>query len=365
MSDAAPTSSGWSNWSGGVRCEPREILRPRDEDAVVRAVRRAAETGAVLRTAGSGHSFSPIVATDGCLLSLEEWTGLESVDEGALRATIRSGTRISALGEPLREHGLALANQGDVDVQSLGGAIGTGTHGTGPTLGSLSTQVVAVRLATADGRVETWTEDDGERLDAARVSLGTLGVAIAYTLQLVPAYRLHERTWRGGVDEAIAGLDERVASHRHYEFFWWPSRDLVEHKSLDPTDLPAGAELGRRERVDWSHRVFPSVRDLRFEEMEYAVPAEAGPACFLAVRERMRERHPSVEWPVEFRTLAADRTWLGPASGRAHGNPPATSRRRIRSTASRWARERSEPWIFVTTGDPSARTHRITTPAEA
>ncbi|MFM8409346.1 MAG: D-arabinono-1,4-lactone oxidase, partial [Alphaproteobacteria bacterium] len=158
---------------------------------------------------------------------------------------------------------------------------------------------------------------DAERLDAARVSLGLFGVAIAYELQLVPAYRLHERTWRGGVDEAMAGLAENVAAHRHYEFFWWPGRDLVEHKSLDPTDLPAGAEVGRRERVDWSHRVFPSVRDLRFEEMEYAVPADAGPACFLAVRERMRERHAGVEWPVEVRTLAADRTWIGPASGRA------------------------------------------------
>ncbi|MBU6283847.1 FAD-binding protein, partial [bacterium] len=273
MNPPPPTAPAWSNWSGGVRCEPREILRPRDEDEVVRAVRRAAETGAVLRTAGSGHSFSPVVATDGVLVSLEEWTGLESVDAAARRATIRAGTRLSALGEPLRAHGLALANQGDVDVQSLGGAIGTGTHGTGPTLGSLSTQVVAVRLATADGRVRTWDEGDGERLDAARVSLGLFGVAIAYTLQLVPAYRLHERTWRGGVEDAMARLDENVAAHRHYEFFWWPSRDLVEHKSLDPTELPVGAAVGPRERVDWSDRVFPSVRDLRFEEMEVAVPA--------------------------------------------------------------------------------------------
>ncbi len=317
MSAPSPTAPAWSNWSGGVRCEPREVLRPRDEDGIVRAVRRAAETGAVLRTTGSGHSFSPVVATDGVLVSLEEWTGVESVDAAARRATIRAGTRLSALGEPLRAHGLALANQGDVDVQSLGGAIGTGTHGTGPTLGSLSTQAVAVRLATADGRVRTWGDDDGDRLDAARVSLGLFGVAIAYTLQLVPAYRLHERTWRGGVEDAMARLDENVAAHRHYEFFWWPSRDLVEHKSLDPTELPVGADVGRHQRVDWSDRVFPSVRDLRFEEMEYAVPVEAGPACFLEVRERMRSRHGHVEWPVEFRTLAADRSWIGPAGGRA------------------------------------------------
>ena len=316
MSDGAPNAAGWSNWSGGVRCAPREILRPRDEDGIARAVRRASEMGLPLRVAGSGHSFSPVVATEGVLVSLEDWSGIESVDPAGRRATIRTGTRISALGEPLLGHGLALANQGDVDVQSLGGAVGTGTHGTGATLGSISTQVVGLRVATADGRIETWDDSDSDRMDAARVSLGMLGVVVACTLRLVPAYRLHERTWRGDVEEAMASLGERIASHRHYEFFWWPGRDLVEHKSLDPTDLPAGAEVGRHERVDWSHRVFPSVRDLRFEEMEYAVPAEAGPACFLAVRERMRSRHPGVAWPVEYRTLAADRTWIGPANGR-------------------------------------------------
>ena len=315
-----PTEVDWVNWSGSVRCTPREVHRPRSEEEIAEVVRRATASGTRVRVAGSGHSFSPVVATDGVLLSLADWTGIESCDPALGRATIRAGTKICDLGDPLRAHGLGLANQGDVDVQALGGAIGTGTHGTGPTLGSFSSEVVAMRIVDAAGAIRTWdatSAGEGRPLDAARVSLGLLGVATAFTLQLVPAYRLHERLWRTGVEEAMESLDANVAAHRHYEFFWWPGRDLVEHKTLDPTELEPGAAVPKHERVDWSHRIFPSVRDLRFNEMEYAVPAAAGPACFRAVRERMRERHPGVAWPVEYRTLAADDGWIGPAHRRA------------------------------------------------
>jgi FAD/FMN-containing dehydrogenase len=71
------------------------------------------------------------------------------------------------------------------------------------------------------------------------------------------------------------------------------------------------------ERIGWSAEVLPSVRSIKFNEMEYALPAEAGRACFLAVRERMLREHQDVTWPVEYRTLAADDAWLSPAHGRA------------------------------------------------
>jgi FAD/FMN-containing dehydrogenase len=311
-------SATWSSWSGRVRCAPRELLAPADEAEIVRAVRRAGGAGLEVRVAGSGHSFSPVVATGGLLLSLEQWQGIESFDSSSLRATIRAGTRLSALGGPLAARGAALANQGDVDVQALGGAIGTGTHGTGRTLGSLSTQVVGMRLVTAAGEIEDWSrETSPERVDAAAVSLGMLGVATAIALQLVPAYRLHERIWKTGIEECLADLEAHVAGHRHYEFFWYPHRDYAEHKTLDPTAAaPDPLPERKGERIDWSHRIFPTLRDLRFNEMEYAVPAASGAACFRAVRERMRRRHADVVWPVEYRTVAADGLWLSPAHGR-------------------------------------------------
>jgi FAD/FMN-containing dehydrogenase len=309
----------WSSWSGRVRCTPARIETPRDEEEVVRAVERARADGLPLRAAGAGHSHTPLVATDGVLLSLDGLSGIESFDPDSLEATIRAGTRIRDLGEPLRRLGGALANQGDVDTQAIAGAVATGTHGTGPTLGSISTRVSGLRFVDAGGAVREWREpEDAAALAAARVSLGLLGVVTAVRLRLVPPYRLHERVTRAPVEETLDLLPELVAATRHFEFFWLPERDVVERKALDATEAPVDdLPERRRERVDWSDRIFPSIRDVRFNEMEYALPAAAGPECFRAVRERMRARHPDVRWPVEYRTLAADDVWLSPAYGRA------------------------------------------------
>lgn len=288
------------------------------EDDVAAVVRAAAREERCVRVAGSGHSFAPLVATDGVLLSLRELAGIVSCDPAAREATIRAGSTIASLGEPLLAHGLALANQGDVDVQAIAGALATGTHGTGAELGNLSSQLLGVRLVTADGAtLQITAERDPELLAAARVSLGALGVVTEVRLALVPAYRLHERVWRVGIDECLAELEERVLRHRHFEFFWYPHKDYAEMKALDPTDAAVDPLPERKgERIDWSHRIFPSVRDLRFNEMEYAVPRAAGPACFRAIRSRMRERHPDVLWPVEYRTVARDDGWLSPFYGR-------------------------------------------------
>ena len=308
----------WSNWAGNIRCEPRASLAAASEAEVVAALRDAEREGLGVRVAGSGHSFSPLVATDGLLLSLEGLAGIARREPEQRRVWARAGTKLSALGKLLHALGLAQENLGDVDVQALGGALATGTHGTGRTLPSLSARVSGLRLLLADGSLCVLrAEDEPERLAAARVSLGALGVVTAARLDCVPAYRLHERTVRMPIDACLASLAERCASCRHYEFFWYPARDLAEAKSLEPTELLPEAVAGRAyERIGWSHELLPSVRELRFVEMEYALPAEAGPACFRAVRERMRERHPDVAWPVEYRCVRADDAWLSPAYGR-------------------------------------------------
>lgn len=308
----------WSNWSGSVQCEPAEITRPGSEAEVAAVVRRAAESGREVRVAGSGHSFQPLCATGGVLVSLASLAGIESVDANSRQATIRAGTVLHDLGVALHAHGLALENLGDVDVQALGGALGTGTHGTGRALGNLSSRVVALRVVGADGGVSEWSADEGaEALRAGRVSLGALGIVVAARLALVPAYRLHERVRRGPVEPVLADLEEHVAENRHFEFFYFPRHDFAEVKTLNPTDAePGDLPDAKGERIGWSAEILPSVREERFNEMEYAVPAAAGPACFAAARERLRSRHPDVVWPVEYRTLAADDAMLSQAHGR-------------------------------------------------
>jgi FAD/FMN-containing dehydrogenase len=325
----AAMSAQWSNWSGSVQCQPRQLLWPLVEQQIVDVVRRAAADGQTVRVAGTGHSFTPLCASDDVLLSLDRWAGIESADPATCCAWIRAGSKLHDLGGPLAEQGLALENQGDVDVQAIAGAVSTGTHGTGETLGNIATQLAGLRIVTADGDILTCSpEADAEVFRAAQVSLGALGVITAVQLRLLPRYRLHEQTRREPLDTCLQSLEARIAENRHFEFFWYPTDDIAFTKTLNPTDRPVtGSEIDvagqgglgsvERERVDDSWRIFPTLRENRFNEMEYSVPRERGVDCFLEIRDLMRRKHADVAWPVEYRTQAADDILISAAQGRA------------------------------------------------
>ena len=311
-------TASWSNWSGSVACEPAGLPRPQSEEELCALVRRAGAEGRGVRIVGTGHSFTPLIATSGYVVSLDEWAGIEHADPSRLEATVRAGTKLHALGEALLALGMATANLGDIDVQSVGGALGTGTHGTGRSLPNLSAQVVSLRLVLASGEtVECSAEREPDLWRAARVSFGAFGVLAAARFRLLPAYRLHERLRRRSLEEVLERLPEEIAANRHFEFFWFPARDVVETKALNPTAAEPASLAGRKyERIDWSCRILPSVRELKFNEMEYSVPAEVGLACVGAVTARMRARWRDVQWPVEYRTLRADDAWLSTAHER-------------------------------------------------
>ena len=216
---------------------------------------------------------------------------------------------------------------GDIDKQSIAGAISTGTHGTGKGIGNMATQLVGMRFITAEGRILEITQQSHPSLfKAAQVSLGSLGILSQVTLQLQPAYRLHERTWAEPFETCMEQLDEHIAATRHFEFFWSPKEDACACKALHPTEeievravSNSEAVTGRlaryiqKERIDFSHRIFPSARNLLFNEMEFAVPEVHGPDCVRAIRQLMQQKHPDVVWPIEYRTLGADDIWLSPA----------------------------------------------------
>ena len=314
----------WSNWSGSATSRPAWRALAHDEAEVAEAVRRATAEGVSLRTVGTGHSQIPLAAADGGLLQLDvrddenARTCIEQVDPSRQRARVWAGATLHTIGEALHQLGLALPNLGDVDVQTLGGAIGTGTHGTGRALKNISSTVVGVRGIDARGEIFEWDQDSSpNQLAAAQVSLGTLGVICSVDLQLRSSLCLHERTERMSVSQVLESIQERAAAVRHVEFFWYPERDRVDLKTLVETDdAPDPLPDRRYESVDWSHRILPSVRTDRFVEMEYALPVDGALEVFEAVRERVRTRHPGVQWPVELRFVAADDAWLSPATGR-------------------------------------------------
>jgi len=252
-------------------------VMPRSIDELAKVVGECGISGRHVRVAGSGHSFTPIAQSDDILLSLENMQGIESIDSERGTVTVLGGTVLKNLGEMLFEHGLAQENLGDIDVQSISGAISTGTHGTGIRFGTLSTQVVGFTLVTASGEIlECSLEREPEIFKAAQVSLGTLGVIAKVKLRVVPAKRLHYLGQRKELADCLAHLEQYKQENSHFEFLWFPYTGGVQAKFLNETTEPVSKStlLGNINKlvlenyVYWllseSYRLFPNLCKLDF-----------------------------------------------------------------------------------------------------
>jgi FAD/FMN-containing dehydrogenase len=318
----------WTNWVGNQSFSPASTAAPRDEDEVAALVRQAAERGQQVRVAGAGHSFTPVVRTDGLLLDLSEMRGVVGTDAAAKRATALPGTLIRDFYGPLWEVGLALRNQGDIDTQQIAGAVATGTHGSGTRYTSLSGVVRGVRLVTATGDVREIGEADLDLLHAAQVSVGMLGVVTQLELEVTDAYRLREHVSLRAWDDVMEHWDELVDGHRHFGMFWLPTEESGALYNLDGhgerladqcyvkvydevgPDVPDDDTVGRR--VDRCYRIFPMVYDPNFHELEYFVALDRAPEALHAMRELMQRSLPDSVYPLEVRTVGADEAFLSP-----------------------------------------------------
>ncbi|MEH0844771.1 D-arabinono-1,4-lactone oxidase [Micromonospora sp. CPCC 205711] len=352
----AVTIPAWSNWAGNQHSVATAILRPSTVDGVAEAVRDAAGAGERVRVVGSGHSFTPIAVPDGRLMELTDLDTGVRVDGHSV--TVPAGTTLHALNELLAAHGLALPNLGDIDAQTVAGAISTGTHGTGAAYGCLSTFVEALTLVTGTGEVLRCSADEHpDVFAAARVGLGALGVLVEVTLRCVDAFTLRAHERPAPLAAVLAELPELVEAHDHVEFYWFPYTDRVQVKTNDrvPTDdrplsrwrgwldddflsntVFAGAcRLGRavpalaprisavsaralteRTYTGRSDRVFCTPRRVRFVEMEYALPRAALPTALDELRRIVDGLPFKVLFPVEVRFTAADDIWLSHGYGR-------------------------------------------------
>jgi L-gulono-1,4-lactone dehydrogenase len=348
----------WRNWTRDQTCEPQVFEQPRDVDEVAAQLKRAADRGMTVRVAGSGHSFTEAVLTDGLLLSLDRMNRVIDIDAESGLVRVDAGITLAALNEVLWEHGLALPNLGDVDVQSIGGAIATGTHGTGGRLANLSSAIESIEIVLADGSViEADERSDADAWRAGRVSIGALGIVTAVTIRAVPAFALR------GVDEprplawVLENFDELVDANDHFEFYTFPQSPLALTRTNNRTDaeprprsrvsawandimlnnrafgvfcrlgrrwpsiIPwlnrtASRLAGRSDRVDRSFEIFTSPRLVRFTEMEYAIPRTQAAEAVQAVRRVADTGGFAIPFPIEVRFAAADDALLSPANGR-------------------------------------------------
>src|SRR3954451_22056998 len=137
---------GWQNWSRLVVAHPAPALTPSGPDEVADAVVAGRTHGLGVKMVGSGHSFTGIAVADGLLLRPDRLVGIRTVDRDAMTVTVLAGTPLHVLNERLHGLGLALHNMGDIDRQTVAGAIATGTHGTGGRWASLSAQVAGLEV---------------------------------------------------------------------------------------------------------------------------------------------------------------------------------------------------------------------------
>jgi L-gulonolactone oxidase len=351
----------WRNWSGNQQATPASVQHPRNVGEVSQLVKRGLADGQRLRVVGAGHSFTACAVTDGTLLHLDELAGPITIDSISGLVTVPAGMRLHRLNRLLDDVGLAMTNLGDIDLQTIAGAISTGTHGTGAALGGLATQVRRLELVTGDGSVINCSRTERPDLfAAARVGLGALGIITSVTLQCEPAFTLRADERPMKIDEVTERLDELADHNEHFEFFWFPHTDVAlvkQNNRLPPDELPqplnkargwiddeliangvfrvacsaglrlpslvpkiakgAGGLLSARTYTAPSFEVFVSPRRVRFVEMEYAVPRDVALDAFEAVREVIDREDLGVSFPVEFRVAAADDITLSTAFGRA------------------------------------------------
>jgi L-gulonolactone oxidase len=345
----------WQNWAGNQSADPVAVEHPSYREDLVRIVTEAGDRK--VKAVGAGHSFTAIAATDGVQVRLDRYARLVSVDRDAGLVTVESGMPLHELNRVLLQHGLGLTNMGDVDAQTVSGAISTGTHGTGRASASLAAQVAGLELVLADGSVvECSATERPDLFAAARVGLGALGLISRVTFRCEPTFLLEADERPMPLDEVLDGLDDLVAANEHFEYYWFPHtttalvkrnnrsdgpprplglRGLVDDEVLSnglfrltcelakarPSLTPqinriAAKALGARTYVDVAPRVFTSPRRVRFKEMEYAVPRADLPAVVRELQAFVDSSGLLISFPVEVRVAPADDLWLSTASGR-------------------------------------------------
>lgn len=348
----------WVNWAGDQSCRPARIVRPRGREELAAAIASAAAAGEKVRVAGSGHSFTEAALTGGTMVRLEALSGVLDADRDSGLVRVGGGTVLAELNEELARLGLAMENLGDIDRQTIAGAISTGTHGTGAQLRNISAQVEGMELVLGDGSVRHLNAaTDPELLRAARVGVGALGAISAVTLRCVPAFDLLRVDSPHPREEVLDSFQERADAHEHFELFTFPYADsalVLERNRLEGPPRPRGrgaaylndvvlenwalealaatgkaiprliptlsrlaGRLASGSRTsDRSDRVFANERRVRFTEMEYALPREHGPEAARRVVEWVRANRYPVFFPIEMRVSAGDDASLSPAHGR-------------------------------------------------
>ncbi len=343
----------WKNWAHTSESTPETIFYPTSIEEICKLVKEAGKQHKTIRVVGAGHSFSNLVQTSEWLVSLDRFSGIETVNEEEQCVTVLGGTRLFQIGDVLGKLGYAQENLGDVNVQSIAGAISTGTHGTGAAFGNISTQVLEIVLVTGSGEVLTISEEQNPAyFKASLVSLGSLGIIVKVTIKIIPCPTYEYKSQKIAFPQLAQQLEQLIQSNRHFEFFLFPYSDTVQVKTMNTVEqkpqgmalhhfknlllenylffifsetcriLPKSSRFFSRlsargvststKRAN-SYQLFATPRLVRFREMEYCIPLENLKPAMEKIRECIVTKKHNVHFPIECRTVMADDIWISPS----------------------------------------------------
>lgn len=345
------------NWGRSIDFNPGQVLYPSSEEQILTVLKNASYNKKNVRIIGSGHSWTNLIVTEDILVSLDEWQGVTQIDDNGKWVEVKSGTKLLKLGNDLWNLGYSMENLGDIDVQSIAGALNTGTHGTGKNFGTLATQIYSITIALPTGElVEVSENEHHELFKAAQVSLGALGIITRYKLKVVKAFNLEYTSKLGKIKDAIDNFDKYNNEYRNYEFYWFPYTEEVQLKLVNETTKPIQdggimrdfndvviENLGYYLLSEWSrthknfykpfskfsargvpkgtwrnhsNKIFATKRWVRFKEMEYNVPKHRFQECITEIMETIHKRQFRVHMPLEVRYVKADDIMISPTHGR-------------------------------------------------
>ena len=336
----------WTNWSGNQSSEPNERLVPKDLDELSLMISGAKQG---IRLVGAGHSFSPLVPTSESLMSLAYFNGISNIDKASKQFDVAANTFLASAGEPLWQNGLSLSNMPDINTQTFAGAIATSTHGTGQRFGSMSSTVTEMTLVNGQGELMSCSSaENTELFNAARTNIGVLGAVTSMKIQAENRYHLRETSWMMDLQAGLEQAKFLRDKHRHFELYALPHADYILGITLDEVPeqaLPASQQVNgdayqtfktlakvvdtvpflkrfiinagastvtEEVRSGRNYDIFGNVRDIRFNEMEYSVPAELGISCLTEILDTIKKHNINVIFPLEVRYIKADDIWLSP-----------------------------------------------------
>jgi FAD-linked oxidoreductase len=347
----------WTNWANNVISYPSEMCLPQSIEEVTKIVKHARESGKTIRVTGAAHSFSAVAMPEHIALSLHNMRGLIAVNKEKQEATLWAGTYLYEIGPLLAQYGLALINMGDIQEQTIAGAVSTGTHGTGVTLGSLSSTVTKWGFVDGTGTYREHTRGMDDLSEALHVSLGMLGVLVQVTIKVIPLYSLHYVGTRDTLENGLAIFAEDIRQHRHVEWFYFPGSETIQVKRMNAVapvyqsdwskrmetlklqivengafyaiselckwrpslsgamSKLAAANVVEGEKTGISYEIYPSPRSVKFQESEYAIPLAQFEACMEEIHATFKKGVFKVHFPLECRTTAGEAGYLSPTQG--------------------------------------------------